>query len=56
MESGRIDPKLSHLCYGYHENSFVCRNEPIEMWLLVLVWTIGASAIVIALAGAVYVF
>jgi hypothetical protein len=56
MESGRIDPKFSDLCSGYDENSFVCRNEPIEMWLLVLVWTIGASAILIALSGAVYVF
>jgi len=52
LDAGEIDPKLSNFCEGYHKNSYLCNNEPIEMWLLILLWVIGGAAILIALSGA----
>lgn len=43
---------LNHLCHEYNHNLSICGNEPIELWLLILLWAVGGVAIIISLGGA----
>jgi len=55
MDSSSSDALFHHLCPSHHRNSRFCADTepPTQMWLLVLLWVVGGTAIFLALSGAI---